>query len=419
MASENLSDEEYLDSLLEKVSSDTDEKKSGKKTDAAPMSSIDMEDEADRAVQRMLQQGFNEYKNPAFHDISMEGLKEREKQIAEGTIKGDLLGNPDSDDQDLMASLDSIVQEIKGDSSGEEPAEETPAKRPKRKIFKREIPEETEEPKKAKKSKGSFSDKLKNVFFKVEMVDLDKEEQDEQQKKEKKKQAKARKAEEQAQAKAAKAEEKKTADAAKKEKAQAKKAEKAKLLEEKKAKKAEKKANREPEERVKLKPAFVLFLASVIAVMTLSIRLLSDNYAYDNAMSTAQRKFVNKRYEEAYEALAGVKIKESDQMFYEQVRLVMRLERQYDAYVNYSHLEMPKEALHALLQGMTIYYESTDYMEAYNLVDQMEEQKETLLYSLSNDFGIDEERARQICGLENTNDYTREVELYSAHYLLQ
>ncbi len=168
---------------------------------------------------------------------------------------------------------------------------------------------------------------------------------------------------------------------------------------------------------MKLKPAFVIFLITVIAVLTISVTMLSNVYAYNFALDTAHKNFVNHKYKEAYECLAGVKIKEEDQMFYDQVRMVVRLDRQYDAYVNYRSLGMAKEALHALLQGMTIYYDSLEYAEAYNLGEQFQTQKETLLYSLSTDFGIDEERARQICALENTNDYTREVELYSANYL--
>ena len=48
-----------------------------------------------------------------------------------------------------------------------------------------------------------------------------------------------------------------------------------------------------------------------------------------------------------------------------------------------------------------------------NFKGAMEELKETLMYTLTNDYGMDEEKIKQICGLENTNDYTREIELYS------
>jgi len=403
VANENFSEEEYLDSLLAKVNGG-EESQVEKEKSIKVMSDAEMEEEAERKVQEMMREGLDGMKPPSYRDISMDQLIENE-QAGE-----DVLGNQGvfdhlpPEDKDLLDSLDSIVQEIKGETL-EESEETKPEKQKKTKT------------KKSKKKDGSFSEKLKNVFFKVEVVDPVEEEEKEKKKKEEKAQKKAREAEEKQKAKAQKAEDKKVSDAAKKEAAQKRKEEQARIREEKKAKKAELAAARGPEERVKLKPAFVIFLITVIAVLTISVTMLSNVYAYNFALDTAHKNFVNHKYKEAYECLAGVKIKEEDQMFYDQVRMVVRLDRQYDAYVNYRSLGMAKEALHALLQGMTIYYDSLEYAEAYNLGEQFQTQKETLLYSLSTDFGIDEERARQICALENTNDYTREVELYSANYL--
>ncbi len=403
MANENLSEEEYLDSLLAKVNGVEENKEKEKEKESIKvMSDAEIEEAAERQVQEMMRDGLAGMQPNSYRDISVEQLIEKEKDGGDIAENLGALSHLDPEDKDLLDSLDSIVQEIKGEAADESVEEEKPKKA---------------KNKKAKKKEGSFSERLKNVFFKVEVVDPIEEEEKEKQKKEEKAQQKARLAEEKQKEKAQKAEDKKVADAAKKEAAQKRKEEQAKLREEKKAKKAELAAARGPEERVKLKPAFVMFLITLIAVLTISVTMLSNVFAYDYALNTAHKNFVNHKYKEAYELLAGVEIKEKDQMFYDQVRMVVRLDRQYDAYVNYRNLGMPKEALHALLQGMTIYYDSLEYAEAYNLTEQFNTQKETLLYSLSTDFGIDEERAKQICALENTNDYTREVELYSANYL--
>ncbi len=406
MANENLSEEEYLDSLLAKVNGGEESKEKEEKN-ISFMSDAEMEEAAERQVQEMMREGLEGMKPNSYRDVSMDQLMENET-AEEGSV-GDqgTFDHLNPDDKDLLDSLDSIVQEIKGEATDDLKDETKPAKAKKEKKAKS----------KEKKKEESFSEKLKNVFFKVEVVDPIEEEEKEKKKKEEKAQKKARQAEEKQKEKAKKAEEKKASDATKKEAAQKRKEEQARIREEKKAKKAELAAAREPEERVKLKPAFVMFLVTIIAVLTISVTMLSSVYAYNYALNTAHKNFVNQKYQEAYEALAGVKIKEEDQMFYDQVRMVVRLDRQYDAYVNYRSLGMPKEALHALLQGMTIYYDSLEYAEAYNLTEQFNTQKETLLYSLSTDFGIDEQRASQICALENTNDYTREVELYSANYL--
>lgn len=412
MANENVSDEEYLDSLLEKVSGG-DSQRSQKSINN--MTDAEIDAEAERRVQEMMREGLTGTKPSTYKDISIDQLITEEKEGGEGT------GSLNSADRELLDSLDSIVQEIKGDAAladSEESSDPDDTSSKEKKAKKAKKVKKAKKPKKeGDAGKGGFGSKLKNAFFKVEIVDPVKEEEDEKKRKEEKEQAKARKAETKEQDKAKKAEDKKAADALKKEEAQRKKQEKDRIREEKKAKKAELAAAREPEERVKLKPAFVLFVATIIAVLTLSVTVLSDRYSYSNAMNSAQQNFVNGRYKEAYEKLAGVTIKKEDQMFYDQVRLLMRLERQYDAYVNYNNLQMPKEALNALLQGMTIYYEAVDYAAANNLTEKMDEKKETLLYSLLNNYGIDEEHVRQICELEDTNDYTREVELYSFNRL--
>ena len=371
--SEN-SEEEYLDNLLEQISQDgTDKKKEEKKIEPGQteeLSEQELDEEADKKVQEMLKEG-------------LAGMMPETGKL----------------DKDLLDSLDSIVQEIRGDEYQEQPLGNKKGKKKKKK--------------KKKEDNRSFSQKLKDIFFRVEVVDLDEEEKLEQKKKEEQEEKKklAQKKKEQDQAK--KQEDKKAAKAAKAEVEKKRKQAKAQKDQAKKEKKAEIAAKREPEERVKLKPAFLMFMATLIAGMTLLVIVLSNTYAYQHSLGRAQNYFTNKKYEEAYQVLLGMELKEKDQMFYDQVRLLTRLDRQYDSYVNYKSLNMKKEALDALVKGMTIYYEFLDYAVAYNLTAEMEELKETLMYTLTNDYGMDEEKVKQICELENTNDYTREIELYS------
>lgn len=368
--SEN-SDEEYLDSLLEQISQDgTGEKKKTEEKQPEEISEEELDEAADKKVQEMLKEG-------------LAGMMPETGKL----------------DKDLLDSLDSIVQEIRGEGQ-EKPLEEKKGKKKKAK-------------KKKKEDNRSFAQKIKDIFFRVEVVDLEEEEKLEQKKKaeqeEKKKLAQQKKEQDQAK----KQEDKKAAKAAKAEVDKKRKQAKAQKDQAKKEKKAELAAKREPEERVKLKPAFLMFMATLIAVMSLLVIVLSNTYAYQHSLNRAQNYFSSKKYEEAYQVLLGMELKEKDQMFYDQVRLLTRLDRQYDSYVNYKSLQMKKEALDALMKGMTIYYEFLDYAAAYNLTAEMEELKETLMYTLTNDYGMDEEKVKQICGLENTNDYTREIELYS------
>ena len=181
MANENFSEEEYLDSLLAKVNGG-EESQVEKEKSIKVMSDAEMEEEAERKVQEMMREGLDGMKPPSYRDISMDQLIENE-QAGE-----DVLGNQGvfdhlpPEDKDLLDSLDSIVQEIKGETL-EESEETKPEKQKKTKT------------KKSKKKEGSFSEKLKNVFFKVEVVDPVEEEEKEKKKKEEKAQKKAREAE--------------------------------------------------------------------------------------------------------------------------------------------------------------------------------------------------------------------------------
>lgn len=326
----------------------------------------------------------------------------------------------ESSGDELLDSLSSIVREIhedtvpvRSDFSGVDELEE----KPKKKKVKQEKPQKVKKEKPIKKKKNkenNFLKKLQDIFFKVEVVDLEEEAEQENQRKQEKEEKKKAKAIEKEQLKKQKQEDKKAADAKKREIAQAKKQEKDRKRQEKKAKKAEMEAALGPEERVKLKPAFLAFMTTVIVVMALAVVLTSGNFSYRNNINAAQRSLAVKNYEEAYRVLAGMELEQEDELLYQKIELLVRLDKQYDAYVNFRNLEMPKEALNALIQGMTIYYTNVEQAKVLEVEAQADELKETLMYSLINDFGLAEDKVMQICKIADTNEYTKEIEFYSA-----
>lgn len=323
---------------------------------------------------------------------------------------------------ELLDSLSSIVREIhedavpvRSDLSGEDKLNVKPAKKPKKEKMPKARKSKPE--KKKIKKENKFWKKLQDIFFKVELVDLEEEAEQESKLKQEKEEKKKAKAIEKEQLKKQKQEEKKAADAKKRELAQAKKKEKDRKLQEKKAKKAELEAALGPEERVKLKPAFMAFTATVIAVMAIAVVLMSGRFSYQNSIKTAERSLAVKNYEEAYRVLAGVELKDEDMLLYQKIELLVRLDKQYDAYVNFRSMEKPREALNALMQGMTIYYANTLQAEELEIEAEADALKETLMYSLVNDFGLNEDKVMEICAIADTNEYTKEIEFYSANLI--
>ena len=511
MAKENLSDEEYLDSLLKNLSQDEEEKASidenaetvvAEKGQQEELSDAEIDAAADESLSQLLQAGTDGL--DFGDDISLQQLIDREQGLsleeeppksldaesisreqgnetaeaealqdtaeeqamdayglgfeADETMeqgaaeeteqeKADLgmdrnAGAQDSVDEELgigledamglkqeetssqdelLDSLSSIVREIHEDSvpvrsdlSGVEKLEEKPKKEKKKKAERRKTAGEKPAKKKVQRQ-SRFLKKLQDSFFKIEAVDLEEEAEQENRRKQEKAEQKKAKAIEREQLKKQKQEEKKAADAKKRELAQAKKQEKERKRQEKKARKAEMEASLGSEERVKLKPAFLAFSGTVIAVMAIAIVLLSGSFSYRNSIKAAERGLKVKNYEEAYRVLAGMELKKDDMLLYQKIELLVRLDKQYDGYVNFRNLKMPKEALNALIQGMTIYYANTETIKELKLEAETDELKETLLYSLTNDFGLDEEKVMKLCSLEDTNEYTREIELYSVN----
>lgn len=513
MAKENLSDEEYLDSLLKNLSQDEEEKASidenaetvvTDKGKQGELSDAEIDAAADESLSQLLKAGTDGL--DFGDDISLQQLIDREQGLSleeeptesldaestsreqeNGTANDEALqdtaeeqamdayglgfeadetmeqgaaeetepekadsgmnqnaGAQDSVDEELgigledamglnqeetssqdelLDSLSSIVREIHEDSvpvrsdlSGVEKLEEKPKKKKEKKKKAEKRKAAGEKPAKKKVQRQSrFLKKLQDSFFKIEVVDLEEEAEQENRRKQEKEEQKKAKAIEREQLKKQKQEEKKAADAKKRELAQAKKQEKERKRQEKKARKAELEASLGSEERVKLKPAFLAFSGTVIAVMAIAIVLLSGSFSYRNNIKAAERGLKVKNYEEAYRVLAGMELKKDDMLLYQKIELLVRLDKQYDGYVNFRNLKMPKEALNALIQGMTIYYANTETIKELKLEAETDELKETLLYSLTNDFGLDEEKVMKLCSLEDTNEYTREIELYSAN----
>lgn len=356
-----------------------------------------------------------------------------------------------SDGDELMVSLDSLVKEIQGGTSSdtddsesdmasskgivreydkigledeeiegveeEEEAEEEGKKKkkkakkakPKKAKPKKEKPEKVRK-KKTPKEKKPFLEQVKALFFRVEIVEPLSEEEEKKQKQLKLQEKEAKKKAD-AEEKKKKAAEKKEAAKKKKEEAAAKKA--AKPKKEKKPKPP--KAPVSPEEIVHIRPMFLVFLTSIAAAIVLSTITLSDVFGYSHAVQVARNHLENGYYEEAFQALNGLEIKQSDQEFYEAVRILMRVEKQYRSYVNYSSLNMPNEALNSLVKAVENYDRYVDNAVNYGVKDSFDailSNVESALQTYQLDLGT----VREWNALEDKNEYTKKIMTCTGSY---
>lgn len=322
----------------------------------------------------------------------------------------------EGNDEDLMASLDSIVQEVQDEVPGtvEDPGEiEGFDGEYDRISFEEEEAETIQEKtskKKATKKKNSLGQKIKGLFFRVEVVQPLTEEEEEEQKQLKLQEKQAKKAAA-AEEKKKKAEEKKEAAKLKKEEAAARKAEKPKK--EKKPKPPKEPVS--PEEILHIRPMFLVFLVSVAAAIVLSTITLSDTFGYRLAVQEARNELEKGHYEEAFTTLNGLELNESDQEFYESVRILMRVEKQYRSYVNYSLLDMPNDALNSLVKAVENYDKYVDVAESYGVKEELDTLLSNVEYALGT-YNLNLATVREWNTLEDTNEYTKRIMACTGSY---
>ena len=96
--------------------------------------------------------------------------------------------------------------------------------------------------------------------------------------------------------------------------------------------------------------------------------------------------------------------------------MVNRLERYYVSYYNYKELKMEEKALTALINGVAKYdeiYEEANQLGITNLIDGV---KQSLLEILSSNYGIDENKAKEISAIDDEQQYEATISIYIKQY---
>ncbi len=277
--------------------------------------------------------------------------------------------------------------------------------------FDTEIPEKLEEEpvqKKVKeeKPKKEFFKKFKN--FLVEQgedteEDIAAEEAAALAKEEKAKQAEEDK-EKKAEEKAAKKEQAEQAKAAKKA------AREGKALErqmKKEQKKAEEEASGEPKYNVTIVKLSLLF--TIVAASGILLWAISSFNFRRISKKESMIYFTADQYELAYEKIAGLEPRKSERVFFEQVRTVMYVQKQYDSYLSYYNIGMKEEALDSLLKGIDKYDKYYETADDLGILDDMNNVLDKIYTALEETYNLLPEKANEIANIEDSADYSVEL----------
>ena len=289
----------------------------------------------------------------------------------------------------------------------------------------KEEPAQNDEKKKKKEKKGKKNaDKkpgiLKRVFGNIrperteeeiaqmkEKVIADAEAKDAEE------EEKKRKAAEEKEAKKKKAAEDKAASAKQKQENAKKKAEAAKAKKEAKKEAKDKKKQEvqnlidaidENEGRINRVGASIVFVFFAVAVI-----IGTNIYAYSQSIENAQKSFEFKHYNEAYDEIAGLNVKEEDQPFTMKVMVVMYTYKQLNSFNNYYKVGLYPEALDSLLKGLERYDKYSALASVVDVTKDMDAIREEILEKLESVYSLTEEEAMQLVSMKDHAAYTEKV----------
>lgn len=256
-----------------------------------------------------------------------------------------------------------------------------------------------EEQEPAKENKGKVS-----IFQKLFGNVHDEKAKKKQEAKEKKKKPKKTKEELEEEKKLKAQEKKEKQDEAKKIK-EAKKKEKEEL----KRKKKEAQAREEEVDEGRINRAGATIVFVFFGLVAAGIILGGKGFSYHRSIAKATEYFGIQRYNEAYDEVRGVEIKEDDQEIYDKIITVMYVNKQLNSYNNYYGLRMYPEALDSLLKGLKRYEEYISYAKELGIKSDMDYVKGQILGELREMYQISEEEAYQIMEAGDQEEYSRLV----------
>ena len=155
----------------------------------------------------------------------------------------------------------------------------------------------------------------------------------------------------------------------------------------------------------KLPKKMVIRICVLCASLLVLIVLVSNGIISFTSLKTARAAYYNSDYETAYQNLIGKKLNENDQLILEKTTLIMRVQRKYDSYLNYVALGNDDYACNALLNGYKLYLETYEQAMEHSVDDEVDSLKRLIVDALWNSYGISEEMAVELIGIEDTYEY--------------
>ena len=156
--------------------------------------------------------------------------------------------------------------------------------------------------------------------------------------------------------------------------------------------------------RVGASIVFVFFAAIAIAII-----IGTKVYAYSQNLENAKKSFEYKHYNEAYNEIAGMDIKEEDEEFELKVMVVMYAHKQLNSFQHYYAIGLYPEALDSLLKGLERHDKYSALASIINVTEDMDSIREEILNQLKTVYSLTEKEAMQLVAMDDHTAYTKKV----------
>lgn len=146
-----------------------------------------------------------------------------------------------------------------------------------------------------------------------------------------------------------------------------------------------------------------LFAAAIFAILFILVQVLSPMMAKEAAIAAYNRQ----DYQTYYDALYGQNRNEKEELMFRHAEMILRTERKLIAYDKFMKKNMRLEALDSLMQIVAYYNEKYDDAVTCGALTEMTDLYQEALTFASEEFGLDEEKSRNIALNDNDVEYTR------------
>ncbi len=154
-------------------------------------------------------------------------------------------------------------------------------------------------------------------------------------------------------------------------------------------------------------PVILVFVmaASILVLVLAGTHLVG----YSNSFSDADQAFAEGRYSDAFQAVAGEKVKEKDTDTYEKYRITAMVYAEYEAYESMMDAKVYDMALDSLIRTVQRYDRYLQDAETYGCRGEFDKIASAAETALQQDFGLTAEDARAMYAMSNKETYSREI----------